>query len=93
MIVMAEIMFALVFAGMSRMLEATRAIQSAVLPQDLKSKAIASLYSPAYPAREPLADLTLALSTSPLLQEALQEFLQQNAAGQKNAQRASTSLL
>ena len=80
---MAGIMFALVFAGMICMLEASRAIQSAVLPQNLKSKAISSLYSPAYPAREPLADLILALSTSPLLQEALLDFLQQNAAGQK----------
>ncbi|KAK9822590.1 hypothetical protein WJX74_007891 [Apatococcus lobatus] len=71
-------------AGMSRMQEAAMALRSAVLPQKLQRKAITNLYSPAYPAREQLADLTLQLSSTAMLQEALEDFLQQNAPGQNS---------
>ncbi len=77
-------MVALIFAGGDCMLEAATAVQSAALPQDLKSKVVVSLYSPAYTARQPLADMILALSPE-LLREALEGFLQQNSAGQKDA--------
>ncbi|KAK9839034.1 hypothetical protein WJX74_008205 [Apatococcus lobatus] len=43
---------------MSRVLEASTALQSAVLPHDLKSKAIASVDNPAYSAREQLASFS-----------------------------------
>lgn len=67
---------------MSRVPQASAALQSADLPNDLKREAIRNLASPTYPAKEELAALVLALKPSTLLQQALQGFLQQNAAGE-----------
>lgn len=77
-----EALFGEWLAGMSRVPQASAALQSADLPTDLKREAIGILGDPAYPAREELAALVLALKSSTLLQQALQGFLQEDAAGQ-----------
>lgn len=73
----------LVPAAMSPASQASAVLKAALLPTDLEGIAIASLFSSDFHAREQLADLILSIDTSPVLHPTVEEFLQQNAAGDR----------